>query len=178
MKQRILIIGTIAATVLFVLIGRFVNLPLGFGGQRIAFEFAILGLAAAALGPLPGICVGLAGMFILNFLLGRLWWSEIMATMFMGSVTGLCERSLSILNGGFEPRRLLTYSGFAGVACLLCWVLICPTMDTFIYHFGLGETMPYWLCYGVSVLLCTVILGGLLILGLGKYCEKKPLVKS
>ena len=42
MKRTVLIIGTIVATVLFVLIGRFVNLPLGIGGQRIALEFAHL----------------------------------------------------------------------------------------------------------------------------------------
>ena len=176
MKRTVLIIGTIVATVLFVLIGRFVNLPLGIGGQRIAFEFAILGMAAAALGPLPGIGIGSVGMLVLNFLLGRLWWSEIIAALFMGAITGFCERSLGLLTGDFEPRGLLTYAGFSAVACALSWLLICPTLDTLIYHFELGGTLLYWAIYALSVLLCTVIPGGLLCLALGKYCQKKPLL--
>ncbi|MBO4289409.1 MAG: ECF transporter S component [Lachnospiraceae bacterium] len=177
MRQKVLIIGTILATALFVLIGRFTNVPLGFGGQRIAFEFAILGFAAAALGPLPGICVGLIGMFILNYLLGRLWWSEIIAAMFMGCIIGLCERRLALISGGFENRRLFNYAGFAALAGLFCYVLVCPTMDAYVYDFGFGETMLYWLCYGASALLCAILPGGLLCYSLGNLCKDKPLVK-
>ncbi|MBO4290101.1 MAG: ECF transporter S component [Lachnospiraceae bacterium] len=178
MKRRtVLIAGMIISTALFVILGRFVNIPLGIGEQRLALEFAVLGFAAAALGPLPGIGVGFIGMFVLNFLLGRLWWSEIVAAMLMGSIIGLCERSLSILDGGFEPRGLLTYAGFSTAACALCWLLICPTLDTLIYHFELGGTLLYWAFYTISVVLCTVVLGGLLCLGLGMYCQKWPLTR-
>ena len=175
MKRSVLIIGMILAIAAFVLVGKFVNLPLGIGEQRIAFEFAILGLAAAAFGPLPGIGVGFIGMLILNFLLGRLWWSEIVAAMLMGSIIGLCCRTMSLLDSGFEPRSLLTYAGYAGAACVLCWVLICPTLDTLIYHFQLGGTLLYWAFYAISVVLCTILGGGLLCFALGMFCRKKPI---
>ena len=180
MKRTTLITmaGMITGIVLFVAAGVFVRLPIGFAGERIPFEYAILGFFAALLGPLPGMGAGFFGMLFMGIFLSDLWWSEVLATLFMGSIIGLCQRTLSIGDGGFESRGLVTYAGFTAAASVLCWILMAPAFDTLIYKIEFGATFLYWLSHGAAVIIAAVAGGGLLCLAAGMLFVKKPLFKQ
>ncbi len=172
----IYIIGMVLGTALFTVLALFVNLPLGFAGLRAPFEFGILAAFAAVFGPAPGMVIGFLGGLLAGIFRGELWWSEVLATMFMGTMIGFCQRMLSIGDGGFEPRGLITYAGFTAAASVLCWVLLCPALDLFLYHLDFGSTFVLWALCGAAVLLTALVVGGLLCLACGMVCRKKPLL--
>lgn len=169
------VIGMLLGAALFVLAGYYINLPIGFAGLRIPFEYGILAAFAALLGPFPGMLMGFAATLLLGIFRGQLWWSEVVSSMFMGTIVGFCQRGLAIGNGGFEPRRLISFAGFTAGACLVCWALLCPALDMMLYGLDMGTVFLPWAVYGAAILVTSVIAGGLLCLGMGLVCRKKPL---
>ncbi len=127
---------SVIGIVLYVIFAQFVFVPLGIYDGKIAFEFGIVGFAAAIAGPLPGATTALFGELIWGIINKSFWVSDLIALFFLGCIIGLCCKDIGVKRGYFGLRSFVTYIVFCAAGSILCWCLLRPVFDVLIYKFA------------------------------------------
>lgn len=168
--KTIVAIGIGAA--LFFVLGRFVAIPSGVPDTNISIQYGVLAFVAAVFGPVAGLLAGLIGHFFIDFSWGwGVWWSWVIASAFFGGVMGLVARRLSIEDGKFDKKDILTFNIAQVIAHLLAWVVIAPVLDIVMYAEPANKVFVQGLVSAGINIIATAIVGTLLCIA---YAKAKP----
>ena len=157
------IIATLAATALFVLLGRLVLIPSGIINTDIAMQYGVLGFSAAAFGPLSGLLTGLLGHFFVA--LGTeydIWWNWIAASGISGLLIGLGCRKLKITEGEFTVKDIIRFNLVQAFSYILAFAFAAPLCDVYIYGEPAVRAFTQGVASALYDIVVTAIVGTLL----------------
>ena len=139
--KTVVAIGIGAA--LFFVLGRFVAIPSGVPNTNISLQYAVLGLLAAMYGPVAGGLIGFIGHTLIDLSWGGSpWWSWVIASAFVGVVVGLFAKKISLEEGNFGKKEVITFAIANVVANVVAWLGIAPVLDILIYAEPASKVSP------------------------------------
>ena len=166
--KTVVAIGIGAA--LFFVLGRFVAIPSGVPNTNISLQYAVLGLLAAMYGPVAGGLIGFIGHTLIDLSWGGSpWWSWVIASAFVGVVVGLFAKKISLEEGNFGKKEVITFA----IANVVAWLGIAPVLDILIYAEPAGKVFAQGAMAAVVNSLTAVIVGALLAAAYAKTIAKK-----
>ena len=164
-RLALTLLGCIAA---YVLLGRFLSPQVPFAG-RLRFQYAVLAVAAVALGPLEGLAVGVLGQLLLGAASGvGPWWSEVAAVAIAGFGTGLLAHKTYDYMGGLYGRAVPRFWLAALAAFGVAFLVVCPALDMLLYRDAL-ENLWRILFTAVANALAAIAGGTLLLKLYGRF---------
>lgn len=170
--KTVVAIGIGAA--LFFVLGRFVAIPSGVPNTNISLQYAVLGLLAAMYGPVAGGLIGFIGHTLIDLSWGGSpWWSWVIASAFVGVVVGLFAKKISLEEGNFGKKEVITFAIANVVANVVAWLAIAPVLDILIYAEPAGKVFAQGAMAAVVNSLTAVIVGALLAAAYAKTIAKK-----
>lgn len=170
--KTVVAIGIGAA--LFFVLGRFVAIPSGIPNTNISLQYAILGLLAGMFGPVAGGLIGFIGHTLIDLSWGGSpWWSWVIASAFVGVVSGLTSKKLGITDGSFGKKEIILFIGTALVAHLAAWIVIAPVLDILIYAEPANKVFTQGAVAAAANFVTTAVVGTLLALAYNKTVAKK-----
>ena len=156
--KTVVAIGIGAA--LFFVLGRFVAIPSGVPNTNISLQYAVLGLLAAMYGPVAGGLIGFIGHTLIDLSWGGSpWWSWVIASAFVGVVVGLFAKKISLEEGNFGKKEVITFAIANVVANVVAWLAIAPVLDILIYAEPAGKVFAQGAMAAVVKSLTAVIVG-------------------
>ena len=170
--KTVVAIGIGAA--LFFVLGRFVAIPSGVPNTNISLQYAVLGLLAAMYGPVAGGLIGFIGHTLIDLSWGGSpWWSWVIASAFVGVVVGLFAKKISLGEGNFGKKEVITFAIANVVANAISWLLVAPGLDILIYAEPADKVFTQGAFAAIVNSLTAVIVGGLLVAAFCKTIAKK-----
>lgn len=157
---------------LFFLLGRFVSFPV-FANTYVNFQYAVLGFFAVVYGPLAGLLIGLIGHSLIDLTFGSLWWSWIIATMFVGFATGFLCKGIPVESGELGLKGVARFSFTSIVVHAIAWIGIAPALDILIYSEPSDKIFTQGAIAATVNVLTTVVIGSLLLLAYSKTRTQK-----
>ena len=170
--KTVVAIGIGAA--LFFVLGRFVAIPSGVPNTNISLQYAVLGLLAAMYGPVAGGLIGFIGHTLIDLSWGGSpWWSWVIASAFVGVVVGLFAKKISLEEGNFGKKEVITFAIANVVANVVAWLGIAPVLDILIYAEPASKVFAQGAMAAVVNSLTAVIVGALLVVAYTRTIAKK-----
>ena len=168
--RTIVAVGIGAA--LFFVLGRFVAIPSPVPNTNISTQYGLLAFMAALFGPVAGALIGLIGHALIDFSYGwGIWWSWVIASACFGALIGLVASRLSIEDGEFGQKGIITFNLFQVVSHVIAWGVIAPVLDIVMYKEPANKVFLQGLVGGISNIVTTAIIGTLLCVA---YAAAKP----
>ena len=168
------VVAVAIGAALFFVLGRFVAIPSGIPNTNISLQYAVLGLLAAMYGPLAGGLIGFIGHTLIDLSWGGSpWWSWVIASTFVGLVVGAFAKKLSINEGEFGKKDVVTYTIANVIAHVVAWIGVAPVLDILIYAEPADKVFAQGAMAAVANILTAVIVGALLITAYTKTIAKK-----
>lgn len=159
---------------LFFVLGRFVAIPSGIPNTNITLQYAILALLAVMYGPVAGGLMGFIGHTLIDLSWGGSpWWSWVIASAFVGVVIGLFAKKISLNDGEFGKKEIVTFAIACIVANVIAWVGIAPVLDILIYAEPANKVFAQGATAALINSLASVIVGALLCMAYAKTIAKK-----
>ena len=175
--KTIVSIGIGAA--LFFVLGRFVAIPSPVPNTNISTQYGLLAFMAAIFGPVAGALIGLIGHALIDFSYGwGIWWSWVVASAVFGIGIGLVSRRLSMSDGEFGTKDIITFNVFQLVAHAIAWGIVAPVLDIVMYAEPANKVFLQGLVGGLSNIVTTAIIGTLLCVAYAKARPKKGSLKE
>ncbi len=175
--KTIVAIGIGAA--LFFVLGRFVAIPSPVPNTNISIQYGLLAFMAAMFGPAAGALIGLIGHALIDFSYGwGIWWSWVIASAVFGLLIGLVSKRLSIADGVFGKKDIVTFNIFQLVAHAIAWGVIAPVLDIVMYAEPANKVFMQGLVGGLSNIVTTAIVGTLLCVAYASARPKKGSLKQ
>ena len=162
--KTVVAIGIGAA--LFFVLGRFVAIPSGVPNTNISLQYAVLGLLAAMYGPVAGGLIGFIGHTLIDL-------SWVIASAFVGVVVGLFSKKISLEEGNFGKKEVITFAIANVVANVVAWLGIAPVLDILIYAEPASKVFAQGAMAAVVNSLTAVIVGALLAAAYARTIAKK-----
>ena len=164
---------------LFFVLGRFVAIPSGIPNTNISLQYAILGLFAVLYGPVAGGLIGFIGHTLIDLSWGGSpWWSWVLASALVGVIIGLVSKRISLADGNFAKKEIITYVVATLVAMVACWIVAAPVLDILIYAEPADKVFAQGAMACVANFLTAAIIGGLLMLAYSKTIAKSGSLKQ
>lgn len=158
---------------LFFVLGRFVAIPSGIPNTNISLQYAVLGLLAAMYGPLAGGLIGFIGHTLIDLSWGGApWWSWVIASAFVGIITGLFSKKMDIAGGKFGLKEIALFVLVAAITHVVAWIGIAPLLDLVIYAEPYNKVLVQGCVAALANFLTTAIVGTLLALAFSKTVAK------
>ncbi len=159
---------------LFFVLGRFVAIPSGIPNTNISLQYAILGLLAVMYGPVAGGLIGFIGHTLIDLSWGGSpWWSWVIASAFVGVVVGLFAKKISLNEGEFGKKEIITFAIANVAANVIAWVGIAPVLDILIYAEPANKVFAQGAMAAVANSITAVVVGALLCVAYAKTIAKK-----
>ena len=175
--KTIVAIGIGAA--LFFVCGRFISIPSPVPNTTSTIQYGILAFMAALFGPAAGVLIGLIGHALIDFSYGwGIWWSWVIASGVFGLLVGFLTMKLGLEDGVFARRELIRFNGSQIVSHCLCWGLLAPALDIWMYQEPANKVFLQGLISGVSNCVTTAIIGSALCLAYAASRPKKGSLKK
>lgn len=169
--KTVVAIGIGAA--LFFVLGRFVFIPSGIPNTNICLQYAVLGLLSAMFGPVAGALIGFIGHTLIDLSWGGSpWWSWVLASAFVGLVSGLFSKKMGINEGNFGKKEMVTFILSAVVAHVLAWLVIAPVLDILMYAEPVNKVFAQGAMAAFVNSVTTVVVGVLVALAYTKTIAK------
>ena len=170
--KTVVAIGIGAA--LFFVLGRFVAIPSGIPNTNISLQYAILGLLAGMFGPVAGGLIGFIGHTLIDLSWGGSpWWSWVIASAFVGVVSGLSFKKLGITDGSFGKKEIITFIVTAFIAHAVAWIGIAPVLDILIYAEPANKVFAQGAVAAAANFVTTAVVGTLLAVAYNQTIAKK-----
>lgn len=170
--KTVVAIGIGAA--LFFVLGRFVAIPSGIPNTNISLQYAILGLLAGVFGPVAGGLIGFIGHTLIDLSWGGSpWWSWVIASAFVGVLSGIGYKKLGITEGDFGKKQIITFIVTAAIAHVIAWIVIAPVLDILIYAEPANKVFAQGAVAAIANFVTTAIVGTLLAVAYNKTIAKK-----
>ena len=159
---------------LFFVLGRFVAIPSGIPNTNFTLQYAILGLLAIMYGPVAGGLMGFIGHTLIDLSWGGSpWWSWVIASAFVGVVVGLFAKKVSLNDGEFGKKEIITFAIANIAANVIAWIVIAPVLDILIYAEPANKVFAQGAMTAVVNSVASVVVGGLLCAAYAKTIAKK-----
>ena len=170
--KSVVAIGIGAA--LFFVLGRFVAIPSGIPNTNVTLQYAILALLAVMYGPVAGGLIGFIGHTLIDLSGGGSpWWSWVIASAFVGVVVGLFAKKVSLNDGEFGKKEIITFAIANIAANVIAWIVIAPVLDILIYAEPANKVFAQGAMAAVVNSVASVVVGGLLCAAYAKTIAKK-----
>ena len=152
----------IEAALVFVLL-RFVAIPTPFPDTTLSIYAAVVAFFAVLFGPVVGFLGGFLGNLIVDLTAGwGVWWTWVVVTGLFGLFVGLGCKKIELEQGVFGKKELLRFCIVSVISALLCWGVIAPVGDILVYQEPANLVFIQGLFIGLSAIISTVIVGGIL----------------
>lgn len=150
-------------TAIFFLLARFLAIPI-FANTNLSLQYAVLGFFAVVFGPLAGLLIGLVGHILTDLAFGYgLWWSWIVVSAIVGGASGFLLKSGRVEEGVFDKAEILRFIIGSVIIHLVCWGIIAPALDIFIYAEPANKVFAQGWIAGVANSIATCVVGTLLL---------------
>ena len=157
---------------LFFVLGRFVAIPSPVPNTNISTQYGLLAFMAALFGPLAGALIGLIGHALIDFSYGwGIWWSWVIASAVFGALIGLVSNKLSLDDGEFGSKGIVTFNVFQIISHVIAWGLIAPVLDILMYAEPANKVFLQGLVGGIANIVTTAIIGTILC---AAYAASRP----
>ena len=134
-KHLYLMIITALGTAMFFVIGKFLAIPTPIPNFALFLQYAVLIVFSFYFGPTVGFGIGFLGHFLIDLLSGYgLWFSWIMSSAVFGLLVGLTSYLINKRPNPYKISEMLLFILFTTLSGALCWGLIAPSGDIFIYQ--------------------------------------------
>jgi energy-coupling factor transport system substrate-specific component len=169
MGKEIIPIRTVAAvgigTVLFFVLMRFVTIPSGIPDTSLNLSAAIVTVFAAIFGPITGFLISFIGHTLADLIVGKIWWSWVIADAAYGLLIGLFWKVYKIEEGGFGIKKAVVFNVIQILANMAAWLAIAPTLDGLFYVQKVEHMYLQGLTAGGLNSMVVLILGTILAVG-------------
>ena len=160
--KRAAVIG--AGAVLFFLLGRFVSISSPIETVDICVQYGLLGFLAVVFGPLTGCLTGLLGHILIDWSVGELCWSWILATAAFGGLLGVLSKVLRLSNAGRDRESLIRFNLCQVAVHVVCWAGVAPVLEILFYAESMDKIFEQGLTAGFANAVTTAIVGSALLL--------------
>ncbi|MGL5416800.1 MAG: ECF-type riboflavin transporter substrate-binding protein [Clostridium sp.] len=163
----------------FMILGRFASIPTGIPNTEFATCYAFLALIAVIYGAKPAFLIGFIGHTLKDMTYGTPWFSWVIASAVVGLIIGFSRRFVSIWDGEFNFRKIVTYNIFQIIANVVAWGFVAPTLDILFYAEPANKVYLQSGVAGLSNIVTCGVLGTILLYTYSKTRIKKgSLVKE
>lgn len=160
------VVATGIGAALFFVLGRFVAIPSGIPNTNISIQYGVLAFIAAVFGPIAGLLAGLIGHFFIDFSYGwGVWWSWVIASAIFGCVMGFAAKKLTIEEGVFKAKDIITFNVAQIVCHLVAWAVVAPILDIVMYAEPGNKVFLQGLVSSGINIIATAVVGTLLCFG-------------
>ncbi|MGP6138996.1 MULTISPECIES: ECF-type riboflavin transporter substrate-binding protein [unclassified Jeotgalibaca] len=168
MKKEDLSIKTIVAigigAAVYVVLARFASIPTPIPNTSIQTAYAFLALMAVVYGPLAGGLIGLIGHALTDAIsYGSVWWSWVLVSLFIGFTIGLLTRKISVEDGEFGKKDIISFNVSQVVAQVIGWGILAPVLDIVIYAEPANKVFTQGIVAGLANIVTVAIIGTLLL---------------
>lgn len=169
--KHIVAIG-IGAAVFFIL-KRFVTIPTGIPNTDIATAYPFLALLGVIYGPIVAGLAGFIGHALGDLTTYGAWWSWIIASGILGTFFGLIAKRISIEQGIFDKKEIVTFLAGETIANLITWAVIAPIGDILIYAEAPSKVFTQGIVAGIINAIVTGVIGVILLKAYAQTKTKK-----
>jgi len=170
--KTVVAIGIGAA--LFFVLGRFVSIPSGIPNTNITLQYAILALLAVMYGPVAGGLMGFIGHTLIDLSWGGSpWWSWVIASAFVGVVIGLFAKKISLNDGEFGKKEIVTFAIGNVIANVASWLVVAPVLDILMYAEPANKVFAQGAMAAFINSVTAVVVGALLCIAYSKTIAGK-----
>ena len=164
---------------LFFVLGRFVAIPSPVPNTNISIQYGLLAFMAVLFGPVAGLLIGFIGHALIDFSFGwGIWWSWVITSGVFGVLVGLAGKKISLSDGEFGKKDIITFNIAQVVSHLICWALIAPVLDIVIYAEPANKVFVQGLVSAVANSVTTAVIGTLLCVAFAAAKPKKGSLKE
>lgn len=157
----------IGIAIVFVL-KRFVPIPTGVPNTTIDLGEAFLTFLAAIFGPAVGGLTAFFAHLFTDLSWGDPWWSWIIADALFGFLIGYSRNLLKIKQEKLTTGKLVKFNILQVVANILCWGVLAPLGDIWIYSQPAGKVFLQGVTATITNSLAIGIVATLLLIAYGK----------
>lgn len=165
-----------------------ISIPAPYPNTYISLQYAIEAVFATLFGPIAGLLIGFIGNTLVDATSYGPWWSEIIASAFVGLVIGLITKNLNDEEGleviglitknlnveeGLDKKKIIHFNAAQVIAHLLAWGLVAPVLDILIYAEPAEKLFVQGLMAAIANIITTGVVGSLLLLVYTKNGVKK-----
>ena len=166
------LVATAIGAAIFFLLARFLSFPV-FANTFLTLQYAIVGFFAVVFGPIVGLLIGLIGHFFVDLSWGwGVWWSWVIASAFVGFLSGFILKPGKIEEGAFAGSDIVRFVIGSLIVHAIAWGGIAPVGDILIYAEPADKVFTQGLIAGSSNFVITAVVGSLLLLGYAKTRTK------
>ena len=178
MKKDNLSIKTIVAigigAAVYVVLARFASIPTPIPNTSIQTAYAFLALMAVVYGPIAGGLIGLIGHALNDAVsYGSVWWSWVLASMFVGFAIGFLVKSINVEDGEFNKKDIIRFNLSQVVAQVIGWFILAPVLDILIYAEPANKVFTQGMIAGLANIVTVAVIGTLLISAYAKTRNKR-----
>lgn len=169
--KTIVAIGIGAAV--YVILGRFVNIPTGIPNTQIETATAFLAFMSILFGPIAGGLIGLIGHALKDVLMwGSVWWSWVFVSLFVGFFIGLFAYRIKVQEGTFAKKQIIHFNIVQILVQIVGWCFLAPLLDIVIYAEPANKVFTQGAVAGVSNIISVGVLGTILLASYAKTQSK------
>ena len=177
MKKDNLSIKTIVAigigAAVYVVLARFASIPTPIPNTSIQTAYAFLALMAVVYGPIAGGLIGLIGHALNDAVsYGSVWWSWVLASMFVGFAIGFLVKSINVEDGEFNKKDIIRFNTSQVIAQVIGWFILAPVLDILIYAEPANKVFTQGIIAGLANIVTVAVIGTLLISAYAKTRNK------
>ncbi|MFB1049872.1 ECF-type riboflavin transporter substrate-binding protein [Paraliobacillus sp. JSM ZJ581] len=169
--KTIVAIGIGAAV--YVILGRFINIPTGIPNTQIETTIAFLAFMSVLFGPVAGGLIGFIGHALKDVLMwGSVWWSWVFISLFVGFFIGLFAYRIKVQEGAFGRRQIIHFNIVQIIVQVVGWCFFGPILDIIIYAEPANKVFTQGAVAGVSNIISVGVLGTILLVSYAKTQSK------
>ncbi len=128
------IVATGIGAALYMLLFMFVRIPSPIPETSFQTAIAVGAMFAALFGPLTGGLMAFIGHGLADAITyGSPWWSWVIASGVAVGGMGFAYGKISVEDGEFSKKDMITFNVIQIVANLVAWVIVAPVLDIVIY---------------------------------------------
>jgi len=166
------LVATAIGAAIFFLLARFLSFPV-FANTYLTLQYAVLGFFAVVFGPIAGLLIGLIGHFFVDLSFGwGIWWSWVIASAFVGLLSGFLLKPRKIEDGNFAVKDIIFFIVGSLIVHGIAWGVVAPVGDILIYAEPADKVFTQGLIAGAGNFVITAIVGSLLLFGYAKTRTK------
>lgn len=174
--RSIVAVGIGAA--LFFVLGRFVAIPSPIPNTTINIQYAVLGVFGVIFGPIVAALIGFIGHVLIDLSWGSPWWSWIFASLVFGLLIGLVSSKISIEEGKFGVKEIVTFNIAQVIAHVIAFVGVAPVLDILIYSEPANKVFTQGVTAALLNAVSTAIVGTILLIAYAKTKTKAGSLKK